>query len=148
MLNRHFDSLVYAEGQHIKTNQQNILIRSLTLKKQRGDSSSKDGSDGSRKRYCSHLLWKSDISSVWYESYDPFTKFPIIFWHFLSFGENLWDNFLLQLGYLWIRYGICLSFVIFFYLGPFLLSPISSNFLSGMLKRVWKEHQPRKQITK
>lgn len=38
------------EGQHIKTNQQNILIRSLTLKKQRGDSSSKDGSDGSRKR--------------------------------------------------------------------------------------------------
>uniref|UniRef100_A0A0R0JWH7 DET1- and DDB1-associated protein 1 domain-containing protein n=1 Tax=Glycine max TaxID=3847 RepID=A0A0R0JWH7_SOYBN len=37
-------------GQHIKTNQQNILIRSLTLKKQRGDSSSKDGSDGSRKR--------------------------------------------------------------------------------------------------
>ncbi|KAL2321688.1 hypothetical protein Fmac_026067 [Flemingia macrophylla] len=38
------------EGQHIMTNQQNILIRSLTLKKQWGDSSSKDGSDGSRKR--------------------------------------------------------------------------------------------------
>ncbi|RYR77771.1 hypothetical protein Ahy_A01g002372 isoform B [Arachis hypogaea] len=40
------------EGQHIKTNQQNILIRALTLglKKQKCDSSSKDGTEGSRKR--------------------------------------------------------------------------------------------------
>ncbi|KAK7265563.1 hypothetical protein RJT34_33184 [Clitoria ternatea] len=44
------------EGQHIKTNQQNILIRSLTLKKQRGDSSSKDGSDCSRKRPAEKVL--------------------------------------------------------------------------------------------
>ncbi|KAK7330615.1 hypothetical protein VNO77_24813 [Canavalia gladiata] len=44
------------EGQHVKTNQQNILIRSLTLKKQRGDSSSKDGSDGSRKRTAEKVL--------------------------------------------------------------------------------------------
>ncbi|RDX67521.1 hypothetical protein CR513_53587, partial [Mucuna pruriens] len=44
------------EAQHIKTNQQNILIRSLTLKKQRGDSSSKDGSDGSRKRTAEKVL--------------------------------------------------------------------------------------------
>ncbi|XP_027336141.1 uncharacterized protein LOC113850031 isoform X2 [Abrus precatorius] len=43
-------------GQHIKTNQQNILIRSLTLKKQRGDSSSKDGSDGSKKRTAEKVL--------------------------------------------------------------------------------------------
>ncbi|GMY15105.1 hypothetical protein FCV25MIE_10344 [Fagus crenata] len=43
------------EGQQIKTNQQNILIRSLMLRKQKGDSSSKDvkgiaSSEGSRKR--------------------------------------------------------------------------------------------------
>ncbi|KAF7838176.1 Ubiquitin ligase domain containing protein [Senna tora] len=38
------------EDQHIKTNQQNILIRSLTLKKHKGDSSSKDGTESSRKR--------------------------------------------------------------------------------------------------
>ncbi|MED6159784.1 hypothetical protein PIB30_045460 [Stylosanthes scabra] len=40
------------EDQHIKTNQQNILIRALTLglKKQKCDSSSKDGTEGSRKR--------------------------------------------------------------------------------------------------
>ncbi|PQQ17376.1 uncharacterized protein Pyn_06708 [Prunus yedoensis var. nudiflora] len=42
------------EDQHIQTNQQNILIRSLTLKKQKGDSSSKDvkgagAAEGSRK---------------------------------------------------------------------------------------------------
>lgn len=46
-----FYSVAYPEDQHIKTNQQNILIRSLTLKKHKGDSSSKDGSEGSRKRY-------------------------------------------------------------------------------------------------
>ncbi|KAJ1413289.1 SAP domain [Sesbania bispinosa] len=44
------------EGQHIKTNQQNILIRSLTLKTQRGDSSSKEVSDGSRKRAAEKVL--------------------------------------------------------------------------------------------
>ncbi|XP_004515818.1 protein LOWER TEMPERATURE 1 [Cicer arietinum] len=44
------------EGQHIKTNQQNILIRSLTLKKQKADSSSKDGSDSSRKRTAEKVL--------------------------------------------------------------------------------------------
>ncbi|XP_021616979.1 uncharacterized protein LOC110618190 isoform X2 [Manihot esculenta] len=43
------------EGQQIKTNQTNILIRSLQIKKQKGDSSSKDMkgvtvSEGSRKR--------------------------------------------------------------------------------------------------
>ncbi|XP_015577745.1 uncharacterized protein LOC8269244 [Ricinus communis] len=43
------------EGQQIKTNQTNILIRSLQLKKQKGDSSSKDAkgvtaAEGSRKR--------------------------------------------------------------------------------------------------
>ncbi|XP_038686104.1 uncharacterized protein LOC119985791 [Tripterygium wilfordii] len=43
------------EGQNIKTNQQNILIRSLTLKKHKGDSSSRDAksaaaTDGPRKR--------------------------------------------------------------------------------------------------
>ncbi|KAB5532136.1 hypothetical protein DKX38_018806 [Salix brachista] len=43
------------EGQQIKTNQTNILIRSLQLNKQKGDSSSKDvkgvaASEGSRKR--------------------------------------------------------------------------------------------------
>ncbi|XP_062168330.1 uncharacterized protein LOC133874508 [Alnus glutinosa] len=43
------------DGQQIKTNQQNILIRSLMLRKQKGDSSSKDvkgvaASESSRKR--------------------------------------------------------------------------------------------------
>ncbi|KAM7254169.1 hypothetical protein ACFE04_031851 [Oxalis oulophora] len=43
------------ESQQIKTNQVNILIRSLTLKKQKGDNSSKDvkgvaAAEGSRKR--------------------------------------------------------------------------------------------------
>ncbi|KAG8638670.1 hypothetical protein MANES_14G051700v8 [Manihot esculenta] len=43
------------EGQQIKTNQTNILIRSLQLKKQKGESSSKDmkgvtAAEGSRKR--------------------------------------------------------------------------------------------------
>ncbi|KAF2311472.1 hypothetical protein GH714_024142 [Hevea brasiliensis] len=43
------------EGQQIKTNQTNILIRSLQLNKQKGDSSSKDtkgvtAAEGSRKR--------------------------------------------------------------------------------------------------
>ncbi|WCJ36251.1 SAP domain-containing protein [Euphorbia peplus] len=43
------------DGQQIKTNQTNILIRSLQLKKQKGDSSSKDvkgvtAAEGSRKR--------------------------------------------------------------------------------------------------
>ncbi|KAL6280912.1 hypothetical protein ACE6H2_017793 [Prunus campanulata] len=49
------------EDQHIQTNQQNILIRSLTLKKQKGDSSSKDvkgagAAEGSRKRVAERVL--------------------------------------------------------------------------------------------
>ncbi|KAJ7956057.1 SAP domain-containing protein [Quillaja saponaria] len=44
------------EDQHIKTNQQNILIRSLTLRKQKGDSSSKDRVEGSRKRASEKVL--------------------------------------------------------------------------------------------
>ncbi|CAJ1943632.1 unnamed protein product [Sphenostylis stenocarpa] len=52
------------EGQHIKTNQQNILIRSLTLKKQRGDSSSKDGSDGSRKRNAEKVMERSSAKKT------------------------------------------------------------------------------------
>ncbi|KAI4343621.1 hypothetical protein L6164_010952 [Bauhinia variegata] len=44
------------DDQHIKTNQQNILIRSLTLRKQKGDSSSKDGTEGSRKRVAEKVL--------------------------------------------------------------------------------------------
>ncbi|XP_055828263.1 uncharacterized protein LOC129896400 [Solanum dulcamara] len=49
------------EDQLIKTNQQNILIRSLMLKKQRGDYSSKDGkgvssSDNGRKRAADKAL--------------------------------------------------------------------------------------------
>jgi hypothetical protein len=51
---------VYSEGQQIKTNQTNILIRSLQLNKHKGDSSSKDvkgltATEGSRKRYCFYL---------------------------------------------------------------------------------------------
>jgi hypothetical protein len=53
--------VVHPDGQQIKTNQQNILIRSLMLGKQKGDSSSKDvkgvaASESSRKRYYYHLL--------------------------------------------------------------------------------------------
>ncbi|VVB17877.1 unnamed protein product [Arabis nemorensis] len=48
------------EGQHIKTNQQNILIRSLLLKKQKGESSSKDAKgtadDGPKKRPANRAL--------------------------------------------------------------------------------------------
>ncbi|KAK9926656.1 hypothetical protein M0R45_023872 [Rubus argutus] len=51
------------EEEHIKTNQQNILIRSLKLKKQKekGDSSSKDvkgtgAAEGSRKRVAERVL--------------------------------------------------------------------------------------------
>ncbi|XP_062028972.1 uncharacterized protein LOC133744974 [Rosa rugosa] len=51
------------EDEHIKTNQQNILIRSLKLKKQKekGDSSSKDvkgagAAEGSRKRVAERVL--------------------------------------------------------------------------------------------
>ncbi|XP_043724064.1 uncharacterized protein LOC122671039 isoform X2 [Telopea speciosissima] len=39
------------EEQQIKTNQTNILIRSLTLKKQKGDSSSKDAKGKARAEY-------------------------------------------------------------------------------------------------
>ena len=47
----------HPDGEQIKTNQQNILIRSLTLKSKKGDSSSKDVksagvTESSRKRYC------------------------------------------------------------------------------------------------
>ncbi|KAF5743696.1 hypothetical protein HS088_TW08G00282 [Tripterygium wilfordii] len=49
------------EGQNIKTNQQNILIRSLTLKKHKGDSSSRDAkgaaaTDGPRKRAADRVV--------------------------------------------------------------------------------------------
>ncbi|XP_073261154.1 protein LOWER TEMPERATURE 1 isoform X2 [Populus alba] len=48
-------TLPFPEGQQIKTNQTNILIRSLQLNKHKGDSSSKDvkgltATEGSRKR--------------------------------------------------------------------------------------------------
>lgn len=48
---------MHPDGQQIKTNQQNILIRSLTLRNKKGDSSSKDvksagATESSRKRYC------------------------------------------------------------------------------------------------
>lgn len=47
-----FWSYIHPEGQLIKTNQQNILIRSLLLKKQKGESSSKGTpEDGPKKRY-------------------------------------------------------------------------------------------------
>nr|XP_009627492.1 uncharacterized protein LOC104118028 [Nicotiana tomentosiformis] len=54
-------NVVYAEEQLIKTNQQNILIRSLMLKNQRGDYSSKDGkgissNDNGRKRAAEKAL--------------------------------------------------------------------------------------------
>ncbi|KAM1185978.1 hypothetical protein TB2_014854 [Malus domestica] len=53
--------LVYPDGQLIQTNQQNILIRSLTLKKQKGDSSSKDAkssgaAESSKKRPAERVL--------------------------------------------------------------------------------------------
>ncbi|KAI6682725.1 hypothetical protein NL676_028638 [Syzygium grande] len=49
------------EGQVIRTNQQNILIRALTIKKQRGDPSSRNTkgvtiAEGSRKRASERLL--------------------------------------------------------------------------------------------
>ncbi|KAI4336311.1 hypothetical protein L6164_014850 [Bauhinia variegata] len=44
------------DDQHIKTNQQNILIRSLTLRKQKSDSRSKDGTEVSRKRAAEKVL--------------------------------------------------------------------------------------------
>ncbi|CAN6718197.1 unnamed protein product [Malus baccata var. baccata] len=53
--------LFYPDGQLIQTNQQNILIRSLTLKKQKGDSSSKDAksagaAESSKKRPAERVL--------------------------------------------------------------------------------------------
>jgi hypothetical protein len=52
--------VIYPEGQLIKTNQQNILIRSLLLKKQKGESSSKDSKgtaeDGPKKRAANRAL--------------------------------------------------------------------------------------------
>lgn len=61
--------LVHPEDQLIKTNQQNILIRSLMLRRQKGDSSSKDvksvaATEGSRKRYCYRVLWMSDVCHI------------------------------------------------------------------------------------
>ncbi|XVE56595.1 hypothetical protein DITRI_Ditri04bG0023700 [Diplodiscus trichospermus] len=47
------------ESQHIKTNQQNILIRSLMLNNKKGDSSSKDGkaaAEGPRKRAAERVM--------------------------------------------------------------------------------------------
>jgi hypothetical protein len=52
-----FDSFIYPEGQHIKTNQQNILIRALKLK---------NVSDNSKKRYYSHAPPFVEESSVLY----------------------------------------------------------------------------------
>lgn len=51
---------VCSADQLIKTNQQNILIRSLTLKKQKGDPSSKDAKGATaadKKRYWLHFSW-------------------------------------------------------------------------------------------
>lgn len=45
---------MFTEDEHIKTNQQNILIRSLKLKKQKDNSKDVKGAgaaEGSRKRY-------------------------------------------------------------------------------------------------
>lgn len=55
--------------QLIKTNQLNILIRSLVLKKQKGDSSSKDAkgismNESSRKRYLSVFSWIAMFGSL------------------------------------------------------------------------------------
>ncbi|KAG8638671.1 uncharacterized protein LOC110630815 isoform X1 [Manihot esculenta] len=55
------------EGQQIKTNQTNILIRSLQLKKQKGESSSKDmkgvtAAEGSRKRYSFYLCYEGMLA--------------------------------------------------------------------------------------
>ncbi|XVF54680.1 hypothetical protein PTKIN_Ptkin05aG0200300 [Pterospermum kingtungense] len=47
------------ESQHIKTNQQNILIRSLMLNNKKGDSSSKDvkaAAEGTRKRTAERVM--------------------------------------------------------------------------------------------
>ncbi|XWS60278.1 hypothetical protein CRYUN_Cryun07bG0022800 [Craigia yunnanensis] len=47
------------ESQHIKTNQENILIRSLMLNNKKGDSSSKDGkaaAEGPRKRAAERVM--------------------------------------------------------------------------------------------
>ncbi|XVE56596.1 hypothetical protein DITRI_Ditri04bG0023700 [Diplodiscus trichospermus] len=52
-------SPVHPESQHIKTNQQNILIRSLMLNNKKGDSSSKDGkaaAEGPRKRAAERVM--------------------------------------------------------------------------------------------
>ncbi|XWS60279.1 hypothetical protein CRYUN_Cryun07bG0022800 [Craigia yunnanensis] len=52
-------SLVHPESQHIKTNQENILIRSLMLNNKKGDSSSKDGkaaAEGPRKRAAERVM--------------------------------------------------------------------------------------------
>ncbi|XVF08711.1 hypothetical protein REPUB_Repub07fG0027000 [Reevesia pubescens] len=52
-------SLVHPENQHIKTNQQNILIRSLMLNNKKGDSSSKDvkaAAEGPRKRAAERVM--------------------------------------------------------------------------------------------
>ncbi|CAD5335720.1 unnamed protein product [Arabidopsis thaliana] len=53
-------SFCSTKGQLIKTNQQNILIRSLLLKKQKGESSSKDSKgtaeDGPKKRAANRAL--------------------------------------------------------------------------------------------
>lgn len=60
-----------SEEEHIKTNQQNILIRSLKLKKQKekGDSSSKDvkgagAAEGSRKRFDYYPLGLDHVGIV------------------------------------------------------------------------------------
>lgn len=43
--------LFSAEGQVIKTDQMNILIRALTLKKHKGDTKVATSAEGSRKRF-------------------------------------------------------------------------------------------------
>lgn len=80
------------DDQVIRTNQTNILIRSLTLMKQKGDSSSKDGKgaasgQGSRKRYldCTYMHLSLIIGS------HIFSKF-----HFPGLLRKLWMVKLLE----------------------------------------------------
>lgn len=61
------DYFLCPEDQLIKTDQMNILIRSLMLKKQKAESGSKDGksvptSESSRKRYQFHILLHKSIT--------------------------------------------------------------------------------------
>lgn len=83
-----FDSLIYPEGQHIKTNQQNILIRALKLK---------NVSDSSKKRYHSHTPPFVEESSVSYNCW--------VFHYFVLPGSFLMQS---SYGMSWIH--LCLYF--------------------------------------